>query len=143
MNVYELTHIFFRYEEETVSCPKKLGMFDSAENAKEAIRFFKSQPGFCDNKEAFSIRCRPVFGTVENLTVYEALVYYHTEDYEFEHGVELGLFGDRAAAEEAVSAYCEDNASLINARGIEAEKIVNARAIGKKEWVEGFDIYTY
>ncbi len=143
MIVYELSHIFFRNEGSLIASPKSLGIFDSKESMEKAIQYFKLQPGFCDNPEAFSVQRRPVVGNVKDMTVFEAMVYYHTEDYECEFSVELGLFGDKNAAEDAVSTYCEDNVPLVNLQDLIVERIVNECVIGQKTCFEGFDIYVY
>ena len=93
MTVYELTHLFFRSGGEPVYSPKGLGLFASTESAEEAVRYYKTQPGFRDAPDAFSVRRRPVYGEVFGGTVFEALVYLHSADYEFEVSAELGLFG--------------------------------------------------
>lgn len=64
MTVYELTHLFFRSGGEPVYSPKGLGLFASAESAEEAVRYYKTQPGFRDAPDAFSVRRRPVYGEV-------------------------------------------------------------------------------
>ena len=101
MTVYELTHLFFRSGGEPVYSPKGLGLFASAESAEEAVRYYKTQPGFRDAPDAFSVRRRPVYGEVSGGTVFEALVYLHSADYEFEVSAELGLFSAESDAESA------------------------------------------
>ena len=96
MTVYELTHLFFRSGGEPVYSPKGLGLFASTESAEEAVRYYKTQPGFRDAPDAFSVRRRPVYGEVSGGMVFEALVYLHSADYEFEVSAELGLFARRA-----------------------------------------------
>lgn len=56
MTVYELTHLFFRSGGEPVYSPKGLGLFASTESAEEAVRYYKTQPGFRDAPDAFSVR---------------------------------------------------------------------------------------
>lgn len=140
MTVYELTHLFFRSDGEPVYSPKGLGLFASAESAEEAVRYYKMQPGFCDAPDAFSIRQRPVYGGVSGGVVFEALVYLHSADYEFEASAELGLFGTESDAESSVARYCTENAALVHARGIIAEEIVNRCPVGRRNWAEGFTV---
>ncbi len=70
MTVYELTHLFFRSGGEPVYSPKGLGLFASTESAEEAVRYYKTQPGFRDAPDAFSVRRRPVYGTENTALVH-------------------------------------------------------------------------
>lgn len=140
MVVYELTHIFFRYANELLYSPKKLGLYYSYENVKKAVQYYCTQPGFCENQDAFSIRERNVSGSIVDNTVFEALIYIHSEDYEFETEINLGLYGEEVFAQNKLIKYCRDNAILINAQNLFFEKIVNRYIVGRKEWSEGFSI---
>ena len=113
MTVYELTHLFFRSGGEPVYSPKGLGLFASTESAEEAVRYYKTQPGFRDAPDAFSVRRRPVYGEV---------------------------FGAESDAESAVAQYCTENTALVHARGIIAEEIVNRCPVGRRNWAEGFTV---
>ena len=138
MVIYELSHLFFRYEDEPVYSPKSLGIYHSYENALQAVRYYNNQPGFCDNRDAFSIKERLVLGDVVNDTVYEVMIYLHSEDYEFEAAVELGLYGEAISAQDKLDKYCRENAALINAPTLILEKIINKLIIDRREWPEGF-----
>ena len=140
MVVYELKHIFFRYEGELVHSPKNLGLFYSYESAQKAIQYFITQPGFYENQDAFSIAERNVIGNIVYDTVYEVLVYLHSKDYEFEAEIWLGLFGDETIARNKLMLYCNNNTSLVNTTDLTSEKIVNKCIIERKEWSEGFSI---
>lgn len=141
MVVYELTHIFFRYEGDMVYSPKSLGLYSSYESAEQAIRHYRTLPGFCENPDGFSCRERTVLGNVTGGTIFEAIVYLHSENYEFEAEMELGLYGAEADAQGKVEKYCAENAPLVNSADIVAEKIVNPRIVDKLEWSEGFSIF--
>lgn len=140
MVVYELTHIFFRYADELIYSPKSLGLYYSYESIRKAVQFYSTQPGFRNNQDAFSARERNVSGNIVDNTVFEVLIYLHSEDYEFEAEIELGLYGDEATAQNKLNKYCSDNVSLINAEKIVVEKIVNKYIIEMKEWSEGFSV---
>ena len=140
MVVYELTHIFFRYEDEFVYSPKNLGLYYSYESVKQAVQYYSTQPGFGENQDAFSVRDREVSGDIVEDTVFEVLVYLHSENYEFETEIELGLYGDEATAQNKLNKYCRDNAPLVNAQDLISEKIVNKCIVERKGWSEGFSI---
>ena len=138
MIIYELTHIFRREQNDFISMPKALGMYSSTTTVAQGIKHYKTQPGFCDNQEAFSVRQRSIDGTVINQTFFEAIVYYHSADYEFEYDIELGLYGSEEMAQKAIATYCKENVSLINTPDLVVEKIVNKCIIDRRLWEEGF-----
>lgn len=140
MVVYELTHVFFRYEGELVYSPKSLGLFYSFESVQQAVQYYSTQPGFCENQDAFSARERNVVGNIIDDTVFEVVIYLHSEDYEFETEIGLGLYGDEITAQNKVIKYCRDNAPLVNTNNLILEKIVNKCIMERKEWSEGFSI---
>lgn len=118
MTVFELSHIFG----EIVGHACNLGIYSAIEQVENAIQYYITQLGFKDNPDAFSIRERPVEGEYRDGIVYEAMVYFHSENYEFEHTVELGLFGDEKSANEKVEKYCADNQRILNAKDVVVEK---------------------
>jgi hypothetical protein len=140
MDVYELTHLFFLHAGELEYSPKKLGLFYSSESVRQAIQYYRSKPGFQDNPEAFSIRIRSVSGSVTADMVYEAVVYLHSEDYDFETEIQLGLYGDETMAQYILAQYCKDNDPLVSFNDLIAEKIVRKYIIEIKEWLDGFVI---
>ena len=140
MVLYELTHNFYRYGGEIVYSPKFLGLFMSHQCAQEAISFYKAQPGFSDNLDAFSIRHRNVIGHVIDGTVYEALIYLHSVDYSFEAEFELGLCADKSTAHGMVAQYMNENNSLLPGDDIFVEEIINTCIIDQLDWREGFSI---
>ena len=140
MEIYELTHVFFRYAGKVVHSPKSLGFFYSCYNAKQAVQYYSTQPGFRENKDAFSIKARQVTGKIVNDTIFEVVVYLHTEDYDFEVEIELGLYGDEITAQSKLHRYCYDNLPLLSIPNLVVEKIVNRCVVEKKEWIEGFSI---
>jgi len=140
MIIYELTHLFYQHAGEFVNSPKNLGLYYSYENIRHAIHYYTTLPGFCDCPEAFSIRERIVHGDVVDGIVFEAIVYLHSEDYEFENSIELGLYGDERIAQNKVIRFCEENRSLTSIPKLIIEKIVNKCFVEKREWSEGFSI---
>lgn len=68
------------------------------------------------------------------------MIYLHSEHYEFERKIELGLYGDEIAAQKVLAKYCAENSPLVNAQDLISEKIVNKRIIGSREWPEGFSV---
>lgn len=140
MFVYELTHLVFQYADEFVYSPKKLGFFSSYESAKQAIAGCTALPGFRENPDTFSIRERAVTGDIANDIVFEVLVYIHSEDYEMEAEIELGLYGNEVSAQRSLNTYCDRNAELTNKQNLISEKIINRYVIGRRDWAEGFSI---
>ncbi len=140
MVVYELTHMFFRHDGELVYSPKNLGLYNSYESVKRAMKYYSVQPGFCENPDTFSARERNILGNVIDGTVFEAMLYLHSEDFELESEIELGLYGDETMAQEKLMTYCAENKPLMTVKGLISEKIVNKCIIGKMEWPEGFSI---
>ena len=140
MIIYELTFIFHRLYGCLHLEPLGLGLYASYDSAQQAIQHYITQPGFRDCPEAFSIRQREIKGFVKNSEFFEAQVYFHTDDYDYEYSIELGLFADKAAADEAMSTYVQENTALFNVPDLVVEKIVNRCIIDKREWLEGFVI---
>lgn len=140
MTIYELTHVFFRYEDELIYSPKNLGLYYSYESVRQAVQYYCTQPGFGENQDAFSARERCIIGDVIDNTVFEAIVYIHSTDYEFETEIELGLYGDEADAQSKLAKYCSENTLLLNAQNLISEKIVNKCIVERREWSEGFSV---
>lgn len=140
MIVHELTHFFSRRDGYLVFHPLGLGLYTSHNSIQQAIQHYITQPGFRNNPEAFSVRQREVKGFVEGPEIFEALVYFHTDDYEEEYCVELGLFGNETLANEALSTFVQDNSHLFNIPNLIAEKIVNRCVLDRREWDEGFSV---
>ena len=140
MVVYELTHLFFRDADGLVYSPKNLGLYYSYESVKQAVQYYSTQPGFCDNPDAFSARERNVLGNIVQDTVFEVLVYLHSENFEFETEIELGLYGDEVTAHDKLNVYCRDNAPLGNVQDLVFERIMNKCIVERKEWSDGFSI---
>jgi len=138
MIVFELSHLFYQCDDEIMYSPKGLGLYSSRESATDAKAYFSMQPGFRENQNAFSLRERSVQGTVFDGEVFEAIIYLHSEDYEIEHVIELGLYGDALSAHQKLADYCKDNPSIIKGCSLIAEEIVNKCNLERKEWSEGF-----
>ena len=77
-------------------------------------------------------------GVIEPNILYEVLAYFHTEDFECEATVELGLYGSKQEAQKTLSQYCKRNSGLLGLDGMIAEKIINKVILDKMEWAEGF-----
>jgi len=138
MIVFELCHLFYQCGNELRYSLKKLGLFSSRDSAERAIAYFSTQPGFRENQNAFSIRERIVLGTVFGGSIFEALIYLHSADYDVEHEIELGLYGDELSAQTILSNYCKGNPQTVNRSDLIVEKILNKCILEKKEWAEGF-----
>lgn len=143
MVLYELTHIFYRYNGELIHSPKALGLYSTLENANRAICYYNERPGFCDNRGAFSIRERRVLGEIRDCCVFEAIVYLHSSDYSFEAEIELGIYADEPTAQAELQKYRFNNDSIVRATDLFFEEIVNRCLIDRKQWTEGFDIVEY
>ena len=141
MKAYELTHEFCREGDEIISSRKSLGFFCSYRSAKDAIQYYSTISGFRDNLDAFSIRERFVCGDVLENVVYEASIYAHSEDYETEIAIEIGVYGNKDIAEKMLDQYCAENEAFVNAKDLIVEKIADRYIIGEKMWAEGF-VYT-
>lgn len=140
MYVYNLTHNFFPVDSEEVYSIKDLGHCSDKRSCSEAIKYYITRPGFCDNVSGFTIRRREVAGEVKNNTFYEAMVYVHTEDYEYEHDIPLGLFAEKNDTDEAVEMFCADNEDYLANPHFVVEKIVNKCVLNKRHWESGFDV---
>ena len=138
MTVYELDHLFVSADGTFYCDPKGLGMYSTYENALRAMESYKKCPGFQENPNGFSLRERPVLGAEGKNALYEVLVYFHTEDFECETTVELGLYGSEREAGKALEQYCGQTERLLRLDGMIAEKIINKIILDKMEWAEGF-----
>lgn len=140
MFVYELNHNFYTVEGEEVYSVRDLGHYSDKKICREAIKYYITRPGFCNNVNGFTITRREVAGEVKNNTFYEAMVYVYTEDYEYEHDIRLGLFAEKDDADEAVRIFCADNEEYLDNPHFIVEKIVNTCVLNKWLWEAGFDV---
>ncbi len=140
MIVYELTHLFYRWGGQIIHSPKGLGYYTSEAAARDAIAYYCTCPGFCDNPDAFSLRALPVTGEAEGNRVFEVLVYLHTQDYAWETSVELGLYGEEQQAQARLREYASRNGLLLQGRDLICEKIVNKCVLDRRDWPEGFAV---
>ena len=138
MIVHQLTHFFHRVKGHLVFEPLVLGFYSSVDNVQKAVQYYISKPGFCDNTKAFSVRQLEVKGAFEGPGIFEVIVYFHTDDYEYEYTVELGLFGNEALAYEALTIFVHENRHLFDIEDLIVEKIVNYCILDQREWAEGF-----
>ena len=130
--------MFFRCDGEIIFSPKQLGLFLSYNDAVNAIQYYKLQPGFNVNQDAFSIQDKPVVGAMVGNVVYEVLIYFHSEDYSSEAEIELGLYAEESDAQNVLSKYCKNNDALISATDMVVERIINRCIVGQKAWINGF-----
>lgn len=140
MIVYELTHIFHLDDGMIILEPLGLGLYTSFDSVQQAIGYYRAKPGFCDNPAAFSVRQREVQGLISHSEIFEAIVYFHTVDYESEHTIELGLYSDETAAKESLSVYIQMNKHLFDFQNLVIETIVNRCVLNRKEWPDGFSV---
>ena len=142
MIVYVLTHLFYKeYDGNFVYSPKTLGYFISYENVVDAIKRYKKLPGFYENPDAFCTTQVAVAGNIEERgIIYEAMINVHSDDYEFDCGIDLGLWGNRKDAEMSVSVFCKENESFMTMKNPVPEIIINRCFVDNMYWSEGFDI---
>lgn len=138
MTIYLLSHLFYRDGGEMISSPKSLGVYQSYELAMSEIDYFLTQPGFRENADAFSIQSIIVSDDVLNDTVFETLVYLHSEEYEFEVCIELGYYGSENNAQKHLQEYLCRNEAFVHAQGLVCEEIINKWVFGQRAWSEGF-----
>jgi hypothetical protein len=131
MILYEVMYVY-----DECDTPFGIGFFSSRENALAAIDQLSRKSGFCDSPEGFYSMRREITCTCCPEIIYEALIYFHTEDFNLDYGERLGLFLKREDAVAAVEAYHKDNPQLIP--NVEAERAVNRWIIDQADFAEGF-----
>lgn len=140
MIVYELMHLFHYENDLLFVAPISLGFYSSLASAQDAISYYLTLPGFAQNPHSFLTKQRTVATSLCVTELYEALIYYHTKDYEGEYSVELGLYTDESTAQEAILLYNQNNKQFICPAQLYKEEIINKCILDKKEWSEGFAI---
>lgn len=144
MIVYELMHVYYLWENEPCGGCRELGFFSDLGRAKQAIDFYKSVVGYKDAPNAFTIRRRCVEETNDCCgELFEATVYAHDMDYEYEHDVELGLYSSREEAQRALKVFCAENQLLFEDSHLVIEEIVDRYIIDKRYCTEGFTVEAY
>lgn len=131
MTIYEVNYLY----DECVT-PFRIGFFSSRESASAVINRLSQKAGFCDSPEGFYMLRREIPCTCCPEVFYEALIYFHTEDYDLDYGERLGLFLKKEDAKAAVEGYHKDNPQIIP--NVEVERIVNRLIIGEVSYVSGF-----
>ena len=131
MILYEVMYVY-----DECDTPFAIGFFSSRESALAIIDRLSKVSGFCDSPEGFYTLHREISGESCPEVIYEALVFFHTEDYNPEYNERLGLFLKEEDAEAAVEAYHEDNPQVIP--NVEAERVVNRWIIDRADFAEGF-----
>lgn len=135
MRCYEVCHINDVSKE-----VKKIGYFSSLSSARSAIARLSEKPGFCEKKDSFVITQHNIAGSLPIETLYEALVYYHTNNYSFEYEIVVGIFASLQEAENAMREFKNTNSGFD--AEILVEQIVNRCVIDKANWSEGYTTYT-
>ena len=140
MVVFELLHTYYIHKGMLFYSNKKLGYYSDAANLKEAISFYSKLPGFRDAPNGFIVKQQKILGSVANNCFYEAYIYAHTEDFEdYEYQVELGLFGDKHSAQNAVDMFCADNTLFLDNPLLKIEQLVEKYKINEHYgWIDGF-----
>ena len=97
MTFYEVEHLNEFLE------AKIIGIFSTLERAEAAVAQRSKEPGFRDYPGQFLIvkREAPSAGGEGPEELYEASIYAHTPDLEYEYQRRIGFFTDLAAANEA------------------------------------------
>ena len=122
MKVYELKHLFFQHMGELVYSPKSLGLFYTYNDATQAVKHYITQPGFRENRDAFSIEPKRVNGSIVDNSVFEVIIYLHSEDYTTEAEIELGLYCNEIIAQNELERYCKNNFTLLSIQKLTVEK---------------------
>lgn len=143
MVVFELTHRFYFFDGEPVCSPKCLGYFSDEAAIDAAIADYTTQPGFRENPDGFVVRQREVADGAPDAEFFEAMVYTHTEDFDYEHNVELGLFREESAAREAIQVFHKSNPRYLALPWLVCEEIVNRCTLNRRNWTEGFTVEAY
>ena len=138
LKVLELLHTYYIFDNKPHFSPRALGYYSATEDVQKAIELYRVIPGYRDAQNAFTIRRRSVVGEVNDI-IYEAIIYAHSEDYEdYEYTAELGLFGRRDQAENAIKIFCDDNKEFYKNTDLVIEEIVNAYRLNARYCYEGF-----
>lgn len=133
MTIYHVLH----FNKDVCDGVKDVGYYSSKAEVQKAIVFLRTRLGFCDVPDGFVIqRCE--LDRAEELpeVVYEAMAYYHTEYYEFEHNIPLGVFIHEAEARKRIDQFVEDNPTEVS--GVERDLIVNRCVLNRIEWADGY-----
>ena len=139
MTVFELLHTYYVYKGVVHYSLRTLGFFRTLTDANKAIAYLRTIIGYRDAPNGFVVRRRMILGEVSCNTIFEALVYSHSHDYEnYEYTAELGLFGSEIAAKNALDIYRKDNRDYYNTVSLEIEEIVNTYQIDSLYCKEGF-----
>ena len=143
MKIYELTHICFEYKGESVLNELELGFYSDIDTALSAKSYYLSLPGFGENEHGFLIKPRVVNGNVSNDEIFNAYLYIHTQDLEFEYVVPAGLFSCEDDADAAVQEIF--NCNSFDGGKFEVEMIIERCILNEMpgDFYDGFKIYTY
>ena len=135
MTFYEVVHL-----DESLD-PKDLGFFSTPEKAEAAVAQRSKEPGFRDYPGQFLIVKREI-PSAENENaeeLYEAVIYAHTADLEYEYRHRIGFFTDLASANEAVEWAKRRSRGAIP--GVETEYIAWKPVLDLPYWDGGFERY--
>ena len=135
MVFYEVIHLNEFLDE------KNIGYFSSLEAAEKAVAQRSAEPGFKDFPGQFLTVKReiPSNGDGEKVEIYEAYIYYHSSELEYEFTHRIGFFTDLSSADEAAEwakKHCMEEIP-----GIEQEYIVWKCPMDLAYWDGGYEGY--
>lgn len=140
MNIFELNHIYYIFEDTPCFSKKNLGFYSTKKALMNAIKHYRKLPGFCEAPNGFVINQRTVLGNIINGCVFEGVVYAHSEDcINFEYDTSIGLYAEYSTAQKFLDLFIKDNPYLFNDHRIVVECMVCEYQLDKVElWKEGF-----
>ena len=142
MIIFELVHKYYIFENAPCYSNKHLGYFSDIERLKEAISHYSLLPGFRDAPNGFVVERREMTGEITNGKIFSSCIYAHTDDFEnYDEWIELGLFGDKNSAEDAIQVFVADNPLFLSDTNLEIERLVLECRLNKCDgWAEGFSV---
>lgn len=140
MNIFELSHIYYIFEDTPCFSKKNLGFFSTKKTLMNAINYYRELPGFCNAPNGFVINQRTILGDIVNGCVFEGVVYAHSEDHiSLEFDMSIGLYAEYSTAQKDLNVFIKDNPYLFNDHRIVVECMVCESQLDEVElWKEGF-----
>lgn len=130
MVFFQLLHIT------NTSSPKEIGYFSSISYIQNTKNILNEKPGFSTNRDGYIVIKRSSPNVFIERPFFEALLYYHSEDYSVEYSTSLGFFDNKKYAQIAIEDYRELNPSDIP--DMICEFIVNRCSLNEVTWADGF-----
>ena len=132
MTIYELLHITDYLDE------KHIGYFSTIDNLKKAIEEIRKQPGFCQFPHNFFIIPREVIPPEqESKSLYSAGAFFYDDAFEVDGGADLGIFGQKADAEESLSLFTQIDENATD-QWLTVDPSVGRVELDRVWWAEGF-----